>query len=273
MRPRESGIATLACLLLAAGPVLAAPPLTTNRPGEADPPYVVGAGFLQLEGGVQLDHETQGSPNTNTLTVPQLQFRLGLFRNFEFRLRPPEFMQRWREDASDQTGIGDLGLALKIFLWNQARLLPTTAVQLGMSVDTGSDAFTSDGLDPELRILYEWDFRERYTLTGNFDFSSRSPGVDKSGRYFRFDPKLAFGISLTDRLAMFVEYYGAINDNGVSDEHSVDGGFTWLVNDNVQLDLSAGKGLNEAATDVFVSSGFVWRLPRLWTPKHGAGAR
>ena len=62
-----------------------------------------------------------------------------------------------------------------------------------------------------------------------------------------------------DRLGGFVEYFGGVKTRGEDDEHSVDGGFTWLVNDDLQLDLSAGVGLNHAAPDFFVSAGFAWR--------------
>jgi hypothetical protein len=41
------------------------------------------------------------------------------------------------------------------------------------------------------------------------------------------------------------------------------GGFTFLVNDDLQLDVSAGAGLNDAAPDFFVAAGVAWRLPRL----------
>jgi len=36
------------------------------------------------------------------------------------------------------------------------------------------------------------------------------------------------------------------------------------VNDDLQLDVSAGIGLNDAAPDLFVSAGVYWRHPRIW---------
>ena len=44
----------------------------------------------------------------------------------------------------------------------------------------------------------------------------------------------------------------------------IEGGFTFLVNEDLQLDVSAGAGLNDAAPDFFVAAGVAWRLPRLW---------
>lgn len=61
-------------------------------------------------------------------------------------------------------------------------------------------------------------------------------------------------------MGTFVEYYGVIED-GAPDQHSADAGVTYLLSDDVQLDFSAGFGLNDAAPDFFVAAGVAWRLP------------
>ena len=42
-------------------------------------------------------------------------------------------------------------------------------------------------------------------------------------------------------------------------EHYADGGFTVLMNNNLQFDIRAGVGLNEDADDVFTGAGFAIR--------------
>ena len=64
----------------------------------------------------------------------------------------------------------------------------------------------------------------------------------------------------SERVGAFIEYYAAFTDEGIDDEHAMDGGFTWLVSDDLQLDLSVGAGLNHAAPDFFVSVGAAWRF-------------
>jgi hypothetical protein len=71
------------------------------------------------------------------------------------------------------------------------------------------------------------------------------------------------GLTISDRLGSFVEYYGVIEERA-ADQHSVDGGVTFLLSEDLQLDISAGAGLNDAAPDFFVAAGVAWRLPRLW---------
>ena len=43
-------------------------------------------------------------------------------------------------------------------------------------------------------------------------------------------------------------------------EHYFDGGFTYRVSNNLQLDVRGGVGLNEAAADYFTGAGAVVRF-------------
>jgi len=69
------------------------------------------------------------------------------------------------------------------------------------------------------------------------------------------------GIGLTRSLGIFVEAFGLLATER-ENEHLVDAGFTWLVLPNLQLDFSGGLGLNEAASDYFISAGLSYRIPR-----------
>jgi hypothetical protein len=62
---------------------------------------------------------------------------------------------------------------------------------------------------------------------------------------------------LAERTRSFVEYFGLYYDGLAGDgpEHYLDGGFTYLVNNDLQLDLRAGKGLSDAADDFFTGVG------------------
>jgi hypothetical protein len=182
---------------------------------------------------------------------------------FELQLFAVGFVQEWRDGDGNHTGVSDLELDTRVRLWEQAGWRPATAVDFGLSFPTGSGVATSDGVDPEGEILYAWDFATRWNLNGNFDFASETQGEDDSSRHLIFRPELALGLSISERLGAFVEYYGVIEEDAAN-QHSIDGGFTWLVNEDFQLDVSAGVGLNDAAPDFFIAAGAAWRLPWLW---------
>ena len=101
---------------------------------------------------------------------------------------------------------------------------------------------------------------ERFGLDANLGFAGPTQGVDDSGRVFEVDPSVSLEGSLTSRLSAFVEYFSTIRASGEEDEHGMDGGFTYLLSDDLQIDLSAGAGLNRATPDFFVGFGIAWRI-------------
>ena len=68
-------------------------------------------------------------------------------------------------------------------------------------------------------------------------------------------------LSLTDRLGAYVEWYALFPHSAdtAKPENYLNGGFTFLINDNFQLDAFSGLGLNSAADDYFVGVGAVIR--------------
>ena len=78
----------------------------------------------------------------------------------------------------------------------------------------------------------------------------------------RFLWTAALGIGATERVGFFVEAFG---DSGLSDdgptETALDGGVTFLIRPNVQLDVFVGAGISDAAPDWLAGAGVSFRLP------------
>ncbi len=62
------------------------------------------------------------------------------------------------------------------------------------------------------------------------------------------------GIAITDKLGLFLETYGIFTKEE-NDDNRYDGGLTYLILPNLQLDVSGGFGLAEVSPDYFVSCG------------------
>ncbi len=249
----------LGVALLAAA--AAAEPLSTDRPGQSNSPTVVAPGSIQLEGGLTFERETNsGDPNTNTLIVPSALLRVGVLSFLEARVFADGFIYEDRKHDNDRSSGSDLTLAARARLFDQKGIRPATALDFDLSIPTGSDAVTSDGVDPSGTILLDWNLSERFGALVNLGLGSTSLGKGDSRRAFQVEPTFSLNTSITERAGAFIEYYATISDEGVADEHGLDGGFTWLVNDDLQLDLSAGAGLNHAAPDFYVAMGASWRF-------------
>ncbi len=262
-----SVVVGLAVLLGAAAASAQAPITEADRPGFADPPTIIPRDAIQLESGVQLERESGGdAPDTGTLTLPDLLLRVGILERLELRLEAEGLLYEFREGESDRALGSDLVASTKVGLWEQRRWLPETGVLFSLSFPVGSEAATSGGVDPELAGLYQWTLGKQTALVLNTVFGAPSLGNDDDRRIFQFDPRLSLDRQVTLEFGAFIEYYGEIKTGGEADEHSLDAGITWLlVRHRLQLDVSGGGGLNEAAPDWFISAGLSLRFNSPWS--------
>jgi Putative MetA-pathway of phenol degradation len=246
-------------LLLAAA--AAADPLSADRPGVANPPHVVAPGAIQLEGGLSFQRETQGGgPDTNTLTVPGGLLRVGLVSPLELRVSAVGYELETSSGGKHRSSGSDLVIGSRARLLDQQGIRPATALEFDLSLPTGSDAVTSGGVDPSGLLLVEWGFWDRFVLDGNLGLASVSLGENDASRAVQVAPSLSLGASIDARANVFIEWYATFSSRGVADQPAVDAGLSWLVDDDLQLDVSVGAGLDDAAPDFTVSAGIAWRF-------------
>jgi hypothetical protein len=74
-----------------------------------------------------------------------------------------------------------------------------------------------------------------------------------------FTYTLTTGYSLTEKLGIYIEFFGFLPQFEKAD-NQFDGGFTYLINPNQQLDISGGIGLSEVAPRYYVSLGYSFRF-------------
>ena len=67
---------------------------------------------------------------------------------------------------------------------------------------------------------------------------------------------------LLDRLGAYTEWFALFphSSDSASTEHYFNGGLAFLVSDNIQWDIRAGLGLNDAADDYFAGTGLSLRF-------------
>jgi hypothetical protein len=128
-------------------------------------------------------------------------------------------------------------------------------------VPTGDDDLTNDRVLPTASLLYGWDIREGLSMGGSTIYISN---IDpETGELFTVVAQsITFGFGLTDRLTMYTEWFGLFVSGATSvwPEQYFDGGFTYSVTNNIQLDVRAGVGLNQQATDLFTGTGICLRF-------------
>ena len=83
-------------------------------------------------------------------------------------------------------------------------------------------------------------------------------GYDYIEQISSFTYSAALGFSISESFGGYLETYGAFFE-GRFFESNFDIGFTYLLNQNFQLDVSYGTGLNNDMK--YVSTGFSWNIP------------
>jgi hypothetical protein len=233
----------------------ALPPIVTDRPDQTEAAVVVPIQHLQLETGTRYAKVSDALTEflyTNTV------LRYGVLTWMEFRLGQDYGRQQLALDGgeSEEKGFFPLMLGTKLHLLEERGLRPETALLYEAFLPTGSSEFMPDKTTHSIRGLFSHTLSESISVGYNVGVLFPNEHDELTNVY-----TLSFGFELTDRLGLFTEVYGFLQQEEPN-QHAFDGGFTYLLRPNLQLDVSGGAGLTESAENGFVSAGFSWRIPR-----------
>lgn len=238
-------------------------PLVTDRPDFTEASTPVGLGVIQLELGYTYTFDQSGTTSTNSDSYPETLLRIGLFEDwFELRLGWNYANQTTRTGANRTrvTGSEDLLIGAKIGLTPQEGWLPEMALIVHSFVPTGSGAFTGGQMLPGMIWIYGWEINDCISTAGQSQFNSVID-PETSRNYTEFSQSWTVGYSLTERVGSYTEWYGLFPSGAdtAKPQHYVNGGFTYLVHNDLQLDFRAGVGINDAADDYFLGTGLSYR--------------
>jgi hypothetical protein len=251
----------LAILLGVARVAAGVEPISTDRPGQATSTDIVPPKTLQMELGAQY----QPSPDQRLPDVafPLLVLRWAPLTWLELRFGSSASFYTHRNTGAGTATTSELTLATKARFVEQRGLLPTLGTLLELDVPVATSGVATSGTDPSLTILMAWDLAAAWSIDANLGLSGPSQGIHDVERVFQIDPVLSLEWAALDRVALFAEWYAPAKANGEPTQQSTDGGITYLVTDNLQIDAAAGVGLNAAAPDYYVGAGLAWRW---WLP-------
>ena len=235
-------------------------PLVTDRPDFTEASSTVGQGVAQIEFGYTYTFDDDGTTSTKSHSSPESLLRLGVLADWL------ELRVGWNyanEDIAiaDFSGSEDLYLGFKIGVTPQEGILPEMALIPQMFVPVGDDPFTADEVLPGLNWIYGWEINDFISTAGSTQFN-RAIDETTTDAYTEWAQSWTIGYSFGERLGAYTEWFALIPHSAdtVLPEHFINGGFTVLINNNVQWDIRAGVGLNDAADDYFAGTGLSIRL-------------
>jgi len=223
---------------------LALAQINTDRPTQSFSPHVMPKSGLQLEAGFLSERPFKNVDLYNVTYVNAL-VRYGLLDNVELRLTQNYVGER---SLSAINGVSPTTIGTKIHLHEQTGGLPQIGLIASVTLTNGDEAFAPNESIQDIRLLFQNDLSDKLTLAYNFGAFWSGSGT-AVGIY-----TVMLGISASDKMSFFVEPYGFFEKDTLADAR-FNAGLTYLVNDNFQLDLSAGNALSNLAPDYFVSFG------------------
>ncbi len=235
-------------------------PLVTDRPDFTEASSTVGLGVVQLEVGYTYVFDNDGATQTIGHSYPEPLLRVGLLREWlELRVGwnyATEVVNGVRDSGSE-----DLYLGFKIGLTPQVGILPEMALIPQMTVPTGADGFTADETLPGLNWVYGWEVTECIATGGSTQFN-RATDDATGDAYTEWAQSWTISYGLLDRLGAYIEWFAFFphSADSAATQHFFNGGLAFLVSDNIQWDIRAGLGLNDAADDYFAGTGLSLRF-------------
>lgn len=256
-------------LVLGVGLALAVPALTlaqdfsglpdslvTDRPDFTESTATIPQRHFQIEGGYT--SMRQGDEDSSSLG--ELLLRVGVSERMEARFGIGSYsrVDPGVPGSSTLSGYEDPSIGVKIRLnESDPNLLPPgrpqMALLLSTSVPVGSDELTSDEWQPEGKLALAWDLNDWLSLSSNLIYGYPSDGDE---RFHQLGATLSAGFSLTDRLGAYVEAFGFNKESldGSSITY-LNGGLTFGVSNDIQLDVRVGAGLDDPSPNWFAGLG------------------
>lgn len=231
--------------------------IVTDRPDQTESASIVPGGYIQVELGGIYERENFDEGKTEIFSHPALLIRYGLLNNIELRFNLELIQEKSSIGKStfSKTGLLPVAIGTKIYICKEKGLRPQTAFILHLTIPKlGSKKFANEYLAPDFRAAMQHSLSDRFSLSYNLGAEWDGSKPNAAVLY-----TLSLGASLAEKMGAFIETYGFMTEKETPD-HRIDGGLTYLLNQNLQLDASGGFGITDKSPDYFLGLGISIRL-------------
>ena len=223
--------------------------IVTDRPDQTESSSTVGKRNLQIEAGLLIGSEGEEPISTRQILAPTTLLRLGITKGIELR-----FMGQLESlKMPDQVfwGISDIEFGAKFQLYQKEGSRSEVAFLTHLLLPTGPAELPNDAFGTINKLAVSHVINDYMSLGYNLGYNYL--GADKGDLTY----SLALGVGLGEKVGIYAEPYGEyVNlDNFL---HNFNAGLTYLIEENLQLDVSFGLGLNHRMN--YFSAGCSWKI-------------
>jgi Putative MetA-pathway of phenol degradation len=224
--------------------------IQTDRPDQTECPFITPVGFIQAENGFTYENVDK---NNKSITLPTILWKYGINKNFEFRLITEA--NSIKSYGNKVSGLVPTIIGFKVIVSEEKGIIPATGFIGHLAIpNAASTKFKASYFAPSFRFNMQHTLSKRFTLAYNLgaEWDGETPEPT-------FIYTLTSGMSITEKLGAYVELYGFAPQNDKAD-HRADGGFTYLITNDVMVDISGGFGITKESPDNYFALGFSYRF-------------
>ena len=213
--------------------------IISDRPSLTDSPLVIGKGYIQIETGISVE-EIQSDINSLV--------RIGIFDGFELRINS-NYIINDEISFQKKSSFNDFEIGSKFRILENDEKNTNIGFLAYLSIPTAPEVFSYNEFGFLNKLLFSYNMTSDSEIAYNI-------GYNKFSNYDGlFTYSLIYGKSLGS-FSTFFELFG--NSSSNNSNLNFDSGLTYMIDDDRQLDLSIGKGLNNDL--FFVNLGFSFRI-------------
>ena len=230
---------------------LTAQELITDRPDQTESSSTVPLHSLQIESGVAVERQLKG--DLLSFLFPTTLLRFGLTKDIELRVGEQVVYNKFKNPSLEQFGLSDLELGAKFQILRKESVNTEIAFLSHLVIPTGKKSLSNQKVATINKLAISHSINDKLDFGYNIGYDYFGSGKGN------LTYSAALGIGLTDKIGTYVEIYGEViefEDFGAS----FDSGVTYLIKENLQLDLSFGIGLTERVD--YITLGVSWRIDR-----------
>jgi len=232
--------------------------LITDRPDATEASSTVGKGILQIETGGLYESFNANNIKSENYTYNTTLVRYGILDNMELRLGWDFVEGITTVDGTEldnvTSGLSPLLLGVKIDIAEENGAMPEIAF-IGhiFPLFSASNDYRPETTGVDFRFSLAHTLSETSSIGYNLGAEWGNDSSEAAGIY-----TLAYGQSITNKFGFYLELYGDLPENS-SANHYWDGGLTYLVSKDLQLDAYVGTSITDGQ-DILLGLGASFRF-------------
>ena len=217
-------------------------PISTDRPDQTESTTLVPAGMVQVEGGATVSR----SGAQHSTSIGEALVRIGVRPSLELRIEPLSVTRIGSSGARSYSGMEDLAVGLKTPLYRRSTaampLVPDVSLLVATTLPTGAAAIGASGAEPEAKLAAQWGIGTRAGLASNLTLRR---GREAGEGYWERGLTASLGFDFTNRAGSYLEWYAIRDSRSVVATQVINGGVTYRLTGDLQIDARVGSALRE----------------------------